>query len=262
MKPRLLLLPFACLAATLTHAAPLVLENSALRVEIAPDSGRISVVDKADGHTWQQPVTDKPAAAPVYRVVSQKPSALELSREFAAGKDKPVTVRLRFMLPSPTAPDLRVEATTDDLKAPCGSMRFLEPFALDAPHGVLAVADYGNGHLYPLDTQPFPRGSFSGDRLDMPWVGLCDLNSGRGYMLLLETSDDSEVTMQRIATKDSRSVVAPQVTWRPQKGAFGYPRSVLYHFESKGGYVALCKFYRQYAKARGLVVPFTEKLKK
>ena len=46
-------------------------------------------------------------------------------------------------------------------------------------HGVLVVADYSNGHLYPLDLQPFPRGSFSGDRLDMPWVGLCDLDTGR-----------------------------------------------------------------------------------
>ncbi|MCX7824470.1 MAG: hypothetical protein N2689_02820 [Verrucomicrobiae bacterium] len=262
MKSKLFLLPFACWAATVSHAAPLVLENSALRVEIAPESGRIGVVDKVSGQIWQQPVPDKPVAAPVYRVLSSKPGGLELARDFAAGKDKPMTLRLRFTLPGANAADLRVEATADDLKAPCGNPRFLEPFVLDAPRGVLAVADYCNGHLYPLDTQPFPRGSFAGDRLDMPWVALCDLDSGRGYMLLLETSDDCDVRMEKVTAKDGRALVAPQVTWRAQKGAFGYPRSVLYHFEPKGGYVALCKFYRQYAKTRGLIVPFTEKLKK
>ncbi|MFA6563899.1 MAG: glycoside hydrolase [Verrucomicrobiia bacterium] len=258
---------FLCIASCVTLATAadsVVLENRALRVEIAPDTGRIRVVEKAGGQAWEQP-TPEPSTArrePMYRVLKQTKTSLEATRTFDAGKNLRVNLRLRFTLPGANAPELRVEASAEDSTKPCGYPRFIEPFVLDAPRGVLVVADYSNGHLYPLDLQPFPRGSFGGDRLDMPWVGLCDLDSGRGYLLLLETSDDCDVKMQKIAGKGGRALVAPQVTWRPQKEVFGYTRSLLFHFAAKGGYVALCKRYRAYAKERGLIVPFTEKLKK
>lgn len=243
---------------------PVVLENQSLRVEISAATGRISVREKSGNHLWEQPAA-APAATtaqePVYRVLRQTGTSLEAERTFPAGKGQSLTLRLRFVLPDREFPDLRVEATADDPNRAFESLRFLEPFVLDAPAGVLAVADYSNGHLYPLDLDPLPRGSFGGDRLDMPWVGLCDLDSGAGYLLLLETSDDSEVKLPKFPGKGGRSLAAPQVTWRPQKGAFGPPRSLLFHFSANGGYVALCKRYRSYAKEHGLLVPFTEKLK-
>ncbi len=264
MKNSFIFLTVASCVALATAADSVVLENRALRVEIAPDSGRISVREKTSDRLWEQPAPEASAARreAVYRVLKQTKTLLEAERAFDGGKDMRVTLKLRFMLPSPNAADLRVEASTDDPQKPCGSLRFIEPFVLDAPRGVLAVADYSNGHLYPLDLQPFPRGSFGGDRLDMPWVGLCDLESGAGYLLLLETSDDCDVRMQKVAGKGGRALVAPQVTWRPQKEAFGYTRSLLFHFAAKSGYVALCKRYRAYAKEHGLIVSFTEKLKK
>ncbi|MBI5688333.1 MAG: hypothetical protein HZC54_24950 [Verrucomicrobia bacterium] len=264
MKNSFLLLNLVSWVALATAADPVVLENRALRVEIAPDNGRISVREKTSGRLWEQPAPEASAARreAVYRVLKQSKTSIETERTFDPSKDLRVTLRLRFTLPSANAPELRVEANADDPKKPCGYPRFIEPFVLDAPHGVLVVADYSNGHLYPLDLQPFPRGSFGGDRLDMPWVGLCDLDSGAGYLLLLETSDDCDVRMQKVAGKGGRALVAPQVIWRPQKEAFGYTRSVLYHFATKGGHVALCKRYRTYAKEQGLIVPFTEKLKK
>ncbi|MCX6910238.1 MAG: hypothetical protein NTY01_19645 [Verrucomicrobia bacterium] len=264
MKNSFLFLCIVSCVALAAAADSVVLENSALRVEIAPDSGRISVREKTSDRLWEQSASEASATRrePVYRVLKQSKTSLEAERTFDAGKDKRVTLRLCFSLPGATAADLRVEASAEDPAKPCGYPRFIEPFVLDAPRGVLAVADYSNGHLYPLDLQPFPRGSFGGDRLDMPWVGLCDLESGAGCLLLLETSDDCDVRMQKVAGKGGRALVAPQVTWRLQKEAFGYPRSVLYHFAAKGGYVALCKRYRAYAKERGLIVPFTEKLKK
>ena len=264
MKNSFLFLCIAFCVALATAADSVVLENRALRVEIAPDTGRISVREKTSDRLWEQPAPEASAARrePVYRVLKQSKTSLEAKRTFDAGKDKRVTLRLRFSLPGANAADLRVEASAEDPTKPCGYPRFIEPFVLDAPHGVLVVADYSNGHLYPLDLQPFPRGSFGGDRLDMPWVGLCDLDSGAGCLLLLETSDDCDVKLQKVAGKGGRSLVAPQVTWRPQKEAFGYTRSLLFHFAAKGGYVALCKRYRVYAKEHGLIVPFTEKLKK
>jgi len=68
--------------------------------------------------------------------------------------------------------------------------------------------------------------------------------------------------MRDVTVAGGKKIPAPQVSWRPQKGAWGYARSVRYFFEPRGGYVSLCKSYRKYAKDRGLIVPFTEKLKK
>lgn len=101
-----------------------------------------------------------------------------LERAFDAGQGAKLPLRLTFTLPDPATPDLRVEARAADPKQALAgkSVPFLEPFILDAAHGVLAVADYSDGHLYPLDAKPFPRWSFSGDRLDLPWVGMVDLD--------------------------------------------------------------------------------------
>jgi len=269
MKNCFIFLSIASCVALAAAADPVVLENRALRVEIAPDSGRISVREKSSDQLWQQAAptdgsgkTPPPQPGSVYRVVKTSQRSAVLERAFGAGKGSKLALKLSFVLPDGGAADLRVEARAEDAQSPVEEIKFLEPFVLDAPHGVLAVADYSNGHLYPLDAQPFPRNSFGGDRLDMPWLGLCDLDSGRGYLLLIETCDDSSVAMQKVAGKDGRPLVAPVVRWRGQKGAFGYPRSVLYHFASAGGYVAICKRYRAYAKEHGLIVPFAEKLKK
>lgn len=260
MRDSLPLFLLAFSLATIGRAEPLAIENKVLRVEVDPDSGRIRVIEKGSGWTWEQCPGPK-APAPVYRALGGKGAVLEFERAFEAGKGVRLPVALRFSLPDAGAPDLRIEADAADARAAMGDIRFLEPFSLDAPRGVLAVADYGNGHLYPLDARPFPKRNFGGDRLDLPWVGLCDLDTGRGCMLLLETPDDASIAMQEFAGKGGRTLVAPQVTWRPQKGAWGYARSALYHFAPGGGYVALCKRYRAYAAERGLIVPFTEKLK-
>ena len=94
----------------------------------------------------------------------------------------------------------------------------------------------------------------------MPWVGVCDLQKGAGYAIIVETTDDAVIEV-RGWKAGQREVVAPRVLWSPSKRAFAYPRRFLYHFAPKGGYVALAKRYREYARQQGLVVPFAEKLK-
>ena len=266
-KPCLFLLQALLLlgAAGVSGAAEsVILENRALRVEIAPDSGRIEVREKSGGQVWRQPTPKKPQnakQAAVYKVVSKSEKEAALERSFDAGEGSKLPLTVTFALPDPAAPDLRVEAHAGDARQAMRNIKFIEPFTLEAARGVLAVADYSDGHLYPLDAKPFPRWSFAGDRMDLPWVGMCDLESGRGYMLLLETCDDAEIRMQTVTSADGRERLAPQVTWRPQKGVFGEPRRLLFHFAPGGGYVALCKRYRQYAKEHGLIVTLSEKLK-
>lgn len=66
----------------------------------------------------------------------------------------------------------------------------------------------------------------------------------------------------RSQTAGGRDFAAPQVQWSPSKGKFAYARKLLYHFASRGGYVALAKRNRAYAAEHGLIVTLAEKLKK
>lgn len=193
------------------------------------------------------------------RWIPGAPEGLAFEADFGATQGRPNTLTVSLRVPAGSS-DLAIEADLPDRDVEWASSLFLEPFLLDTPQGVLAVADYSNGHLYPLDLNPFPQWGFEGGRLDMPWVGVCDLRQGMGYALILETSDDAWVQCRSYPMGD-RQWVAPQVGWHPSKGRFAYARQLRYRFVEQGGYVALAKAYRAYAQAQGLVVPLAEKLK-
>lgn len=202
------------------------------------------------------------APAPKFRNVSEiagPPAGLSFEADFGTTKGRPNTLAITLMMPE-GASDLVVDADMADRNTEVTGFSFLEPFVLDTDKSVLAVADYSNGHLYPLNVKPFPHGYFGGDRLDMPWVGVCDLDKGMGYALILDTSDDAWVRCGQYNV-GGRQIAAPQVGWNPSKGKFACARRILYRFAATGSYVALAKAYRAYAKEKGLIVPFAEKLK-
>jgi len=232
-------------------------------IHSAPDTFAEAILADEKGNLPTHSASDKPAQQPKFRKVGRLPHpqhGISFESDFGATRGRPNTVAVSLSLPREGA-DLLIEADMSDRDAEVSEFAFLEPFLLDTTSAVLAVADYGNGHIYPLEEKVFPR-SFSADRLDMPWVGVCDLTKGLGYALILETSDDAAVRCNRYFAGNGRTVAAPQVIWRPSKGRFAYPRRLRYHFVSAGSYVALAKAYRAFAREQGLIVPFAEKLKK
>jgi len=238
-----------------------ILENDLLAITVLPAEGTLSVRDKRIGHTWHQ----APGAKDIrkyhnpHKIEQPAPGiAMQAQIRAKSGQDVPLTISLTL---AAGAAELLATAEMPPETEMAGGFSFLEPLVLNSPQGVLAVADYGNGHVYPLDAEPFPRRSFATSRMDMPWLGICDLEKGFGYMILIQTSDDGSMEMR--SWKDGgRGLVAPRVTWNPSQKKFAYPRRALYHFAAQGGYVALAKRYREYVKAQGLIVPFAEKLKK
>ncbi len=233
-----------------------IMETPRLRVTVDPPNGAIAVLDKATKRTWAQP-TGKRAA---FRSVQRMGDALSFETDLGWMDNKPLPATVTLALPGNGA-DLAMTCDRADRTGKSVDFDFLPCFALDEPGGVLAVADYGNGHLYPLDAYPDFRTWFSTDRLDMPFVGVLDMAKGDGYALIIETSDNGAVRMLPHKVGE-RTVHCPSVYWQTTKGAFGYARKVLYRFIDKGSYVALAKSYREIARKQGLVVPFTEKLKK
>lgn len=236
-----------------------LIENARLRVTVDPLAGRLRVLDKTAGYEWRQPEPKAPPATPAFRNVRAQPEGLAFEADFGVSKGKPNTLLVALRLPDGAA-DLRVEADMADRATSIDGILFLEPFLLDTPQGAFAVADYSNGHLYPLDLKPWRVPWLGADRLNMPWVGVCDLQRGFGCCVILETSDDAcvESKTYRVAERELR---APRVGWLPSKGAFGYPRRMIYRFTPQGGYVALAKAYRAHAADHGLLVTLEQKAK-
>lgn len=238
-----------------------IIQNRRLKVQVDGQTGTISVEDKAAAFVWRQPSLSSPnLGQPRFSSIARVPKGIRFQADFGATSGRPNTMIVTLTLPTDSA-DLRITADMGDRSSPLQDCFFLPPFLLDTPDAVIAMADYSDGHLYPARLDPFPAEWLSADRLDMPWVGVCDLRRGLGYALIIETSDDAVVTCRKYPSPGGR-VAAPMVQWLPSKGTFAYPRSLLYRFVNKGGYVALAEAYRAYAARQGLVVPFSQKLKK
>uniref|UniRef100_Q024H3 Uncharacterized protein n=1 Tax=Solibacter usitatus (strain Ellin6076) TaxID=234267 RepID=Q024H3_SOLUE len=223
------------------------LENAELRVTVDAAAASVTVAEKGSRFVW----TQMEAKSAAFRGVKQIAGGIG----FEVG-----TMTLKVSLPDHWA-DLRVEADVADRTAPVDSAGFLSPFLLDSENGAIVVADYSNGHAYPVRMKPFPRRRFDLGNIDMPWIGVCDLTEGQGYALIAETPDDAAFDVVSVE-REGHTVSAPRLMWNASMRTFRYPRRVVYRFSASGGYVALAKGYRAYAKEHGLIVPFTEKLKK
>lgn len=237
-----------------------VLENGLLRVSVDGQSSKIAVLDKVSGHEWRQIAESADRPTPrIHKLRQAEGQAPGVSFDLDCRDDdgKTLSVAVTATLGDGTS-DVIFEVDAADRDAAIAQFPFLRPFGLDAAEGVLAVTDYSNGHVFPLDLQPFPRVSFDAARLELPWVGMCDLKTGVGYAMIVETPDDAYIEMEEWRTGE-RALRAPLLGWRPEKGRFGYPRRVIYHFAPAGGYVALAKRYRQYAREHGLLVTLAEK---
>jgi len=235
-----------------------LLENERLQVRVDPALGRIGVREKPGGREWvQAPAWD----ARFTDVRAAEGPARGLCFKAPSGGGLAVTMTLREK-----GADLFVEIDLKDRGARIENLFVLEPFvpepfAVDPSGAALVVADYCDGHLYPLDLAPFPRTWFDLWQIDMPWAGVCNLKDGSGHAIIVETPDDAFIRMAGVKRGD-RQILAPQVGFRPSKGQFRYPRRFFYHFASTGGYVTLAKRYRAHAREEGLIVPFSEKVAK
>lgn len=233
-----------------------LIENEHLKVAIQP-TGTLTVYDKAGKREWKQVATKEKNIQNIRDIST--PDKWEVAFETEAGS-KPYQFTVKLAL-SKTSTDLEVEADMEDRNTLIDDIPFFDPFMLDSEHCSIAVADFCNGHLYPADLHPFPYQRYGTALLDMPWIGVCDTKEGYGYEIILETPDDAFFDMMPVKVGE-REIVLPKAGWIASKKRFGYPRRLICHFTSEGSYVALAKYYRAYAQERGLIVPFTEKVKK
>lgn len=136
--------------------------------------------------------------------------------------------------------------------------RFEFPGALAAQAGEQWVLPINEGLLVPAGDPAFEWSNayalFSGHGFSMPFIGVTD--GTQGLVMIAETPDDAMVVTEPVAGASPSSSAA--FGWLPSRGAWRYERRVRVR-AVHGGYVEIAKAYREYAKARGLVVTLDQK---
>lgn len=153
-------------------------------------------------------------------------------------------------------PDLIVGIDRDPRDADTQAFTAFSP-PTSADPAELYGAVYCDGIAIP-DNDLESRGAWwtADGSLDMPWIGY-GISGGPGYALLFEDADDAGAILEARG-QDSRLV--PVAYHWPVKGKFAYSRSVRYGFLDRGGFVAMCKWYRKRAEAQGVLVTLRQKL--
>ncbi|MGN0846618.1 MAG: glycoside hydrolase, partial [Kiritimatiellia bacterium] len=192
------------------------------------------------------------------------PGRVFVTRTWKAGRAlaltvlNPATLRewTAFVSLEPNRPELLVTVTGEG-EMP-GPLEYPRPFKTRV--GDRLIVPMNEGVSYPVDAPDGLPGSlvtYSGHGVCMSFFGVQDDATGAGYMGIVETADDAAVQFHTPAG----GTAAAGVRWDDQKGRFGYARRVRFVFFKAGGYVAMCKRYRAYAKSQGLLKTFAEKAK-
>lgn len=232
-----------CLTA---NAKDWVIGNDNLKVIFDDQTALISVVDLRIGKLWvQSPVEGMPAV----RKVSVKGNTLEASLQ----GDFRFTVKMGL-----EGETLSMTISADE-KEMMDELAYPAPFRTVDRNQCLLLTD-GSGMMLPAWDSDYDFGEgmsyFCGGGLCMPWMGMLDGNREAGYMAVLDTPFDAR--LQPFRQKDD-ALVCFRTVWMSSLEKFSYDRKVIFHFFDKGGYVAQCKKYREYAWERNGVKTLKQK---
>ncbi len=217
--------------------------NKVLEVTLQVADGTLSVADRRTGQKWMQ------RAAGNLVVLDARPAkgGLDL-RLLEPARMLRLAAAVRL---DPQRPELVLELAAKGELA--GPLRFPRPFV--SGKGSFLVMPLNEGISYPVDDRSLTEmwyHLYGGHGLCMAWYGVTD--GERGLMTIVETPDDAAVRMPR---RDGLLCLAPE--WMPQKGNFGPKRRLRYVFFDRGGYVAMCKRYREHSRRAGLLKTLAEK---
>lgn len=235
----------------------LVIENDALAVALHARLHVYEVRDKRTGALWTGSGSTGNALLTSAEVTTENTLALTFWDHHGGA-----TYRGTVELLSPAT--LAFTLDSDDYTQPFYALNAYPP-ALhrnDLAAGKMLFCDRSSGVYIDLNDPVY------GGRMlmvygntsctDMPWVGIVDEEQGDGYMALAETPHDAFFHLAR----QSEAGHFPQIIWRESMDAFRYSRRFSYRFVPSGGYVALARCYREYARDSGLLLTLEEKARR
>jgi hypothetical protein len=224
---------------------PSAIETAALGVAFKPEDGTFSVTDKRTGYVWRQAAV-RPFGR-LARVEATSPHSVTFLWHEPGAPELRVSLAL-----DPELPELTV--TVEGEGTLPGKLAFPHPFITDV--GTYVVIPMNEGISYPVEDKEIQTRRFAAyaghSGICMAFWGVTD--GEHGHMAIIETPDDASVRLDRAT---DRLYIAPE--WDAQRGVFGYPRRLRYVFFDRGGHVAICKRYRAYAEAQGLLKTLRQK---
>ncbi|MFA7173881.1 MAG: hypothetical protein WC340_10795 [Kiritimatiellia bacterium] len=232
-------------------AEPVVLWSETLEVAVNPAENSLTVTDLRSGQHWRQGgALSGMFTRSVECAADKRSAAIRFVRaESMAELEAVLTLDER-------APELSVA-----LKAQGKITRAVEyPAAFITAPGERLIVPMNEGMSYPVDEEHQGLGrmiAYGGHGICMSFFGCMKDRDGSGWMCILESADDA--CMNAFKGADNLWRAAP--LWELCRGEFGYERHARYVFFQQGGYVAMCKRYRQHAQQRGLLKTFNEKVK-
>jgi hypothetical protein len=222
------------------------LENPMLRFDYDPAQLTINVKDKRIGKEWS--FNGVLEGKTIKGIVKKGDRQMEILIVDSEGKREYL---LTITLAEKT-PEINYEI----------EQRFGDDFQdLDFPpfvtwtEGVQLVVPLQQGMLLPHNFPPqdFPlRLRYNGE-WPMAFLGVVDKD--QGWMEFVETPIDFEIIRDTSNTEELRL----KNIWLGEKGSFSYKRRLWHIFFDRGGYVAMAKWYRQFAARRGLLTTLPEK---
>ncbi len=217
--------------------------NATIAVTLNAADGALSVTDKRTGQTWRQKSTDNVKVIEPKRI----DGGIDLTwRADGLGADLEAQLRIDGEKPEFTV----AISAKGGLK---GTLGYPYPFVSQS--GAYLVVPMNEGISYPVEDEsiePMWLVAYGGHGICMAFWGVTDGESG--HTVIIETPDDALIQINRL---EGRLCVAPR--WESQKGDFGYTRKLRYVFFDKGGHVAMCKRYRQYAQEVGKLKTLDQK---
>ena len=229
-------------------------ENPMLMFMFDVSSGAMAVMDKRNKRIWHQSSTSNALFTDVDFIERDGGKILTCKMVDQEYMRAPVNIEICL---DDELPEISV--TLEGQGEMGNRLAFPAPFVSRPGERLIIPMNEGIG--FPVDDKSVPTQhliTYGGHGICMGFWGQVEDATGIGQMTIIETSDDAMIMMER-GVGDLLQVA---LAWEPSMGEFRYPRKLRYVFFDEGGYVAVCKRYREYAKEIGLWVPFTEKIKK
>lgn len=227
------------------------LSNRLMSVRLNPEDSSLSLYDLRNGHHWEPA-----AASESWRAVEilSRGYTLEWKLTDELG-DIQWMARLELERDRAEA-RLVVSSPASDHAPMLRSLAYPPPLRPTPSRACELIVPLNEGVGFPTDDPAVPSMhliAYGGHGICMSFAGLTDGEAA--CMMLFETPDDAAVRLERYA---GQMLIVP--VWDAQRGAFGYPRALRFVLFDRGGYVAMCQRYRQWAQERGTLVTLKQKL--
>ena len=228
---------------------PIVLSNSNVEITLDPVTQLMVVEDRVSGRTWSQTDTNMDGAVIAKRghtsshvelVIRKSGVDFEISLDlnddelnYSINADADVEVK------PPLFPKMFVSKKGDRMLVPLSG-----GISVPSEQEEIVTTNGPITSLYQWQSQ-----------LSMSFVAITDGKAS--LMIVFDTPNDGVVQMVRSSTVQNFYFVT---SFELEKGRFSYQRRLRFIFMS-GNHVAVAKRYRRIAQSKGLIVPFTEKVK-